>query len=341
MGLLLLYGLFAVGTSFICSMLEAALLSVPDGYVEALARRGSRASTSLRGMKENIDRPLAAILTVNTIANTAGAAGVGAQAAVVFGGAATGIATGVMTLAILFISEIIPKTIGAAHCRGLAGFTAYATRLMVILCLPLVVVIELITRRLSREDERDAVSRVEVEGTLRLAHATGALGLHEHELIANVLALPDTRLSEVLTPRTVMFALPEEMTVDDVIARHSPLSFSRIPVYNGLPDYVTGYVQRFEIYRASVDGRGDETLARLRRPLRFLPELATVGSTLKQMLALDEHIAIVVDEYATTEGLVTLEDLIETLLGAEIIDETDSVTDLQDLARRKAARNDG
>ncbi len=321
-------------------MLEAALLSVPEGYVEALAQQGSRAGALLKHMKENIDRPLAAILTVNTIANTAGAAGVGAQAAVVFGGgAATGIATAVMTLSILFVSEIIPKTLGAAHSRGLAGFTAYATRTMVLACLPLVIIVQSIKRRLGYV-EGGVVRRVEVKGTLRLARTTGALEQHEHEVMSNVLALPDIRLSRVLTPRTVMFSLPEETTVDEAIARHMPFRFSRIPVYEELPERVKGYVPRFEIYRASVRGQGNDPVGGLRRPVMFLPELATVGSALKQMLGEDEHIAMVVDEYGALEGLVTLEDLIETLLGAEIVDETDSVIDMQELAKKKRSRDE-
>jgi CBS domain containing-hemolysin-like protein len=335
MELLIAYGLLAIGTSFVCSMLEASLLSVPEGYVQALARRGSRAGRMLRRMKQNVDRPLTAILTVNTVANTVGAAGVGAQAALVFGSVATGIATGIMTLSILIVSEIIPKTVGAVHCRGLAGFTAYTTRTMVLICLPLVLVIEWVKERAGYGEQITEISRLELQGTLRMGRETGSLEEHEHEVICNILSLPEISVSHVFTPRTVMFSLPEKMTVSRALEKHSPIRFSRIPVYRELPARIEGYVPRFELHRAAIEGRADTTLADLKEPVMFVPEVVNVGDALTNMLAAGEHMAIAVDEHGAVEGIVTLEDLLETLLGREIVDETDRVEDLRELAKEQ------
>ncbi len=340
MTLLIIYGAVAIGVSFLCSMLEAGLLSLPRSQVEAMVERGSRTGIVLQGMKENIDRPLAAILTLNSIAHTVGAAGVGAQAAVVFGDVAVGIATAVMTFAILVFSEIIPKTLGAVHARALAGFTATTTRGMIVLCFPLIVVLEQINRLIGYERHKDRITRSEVLATIRLGREGGSLGAREHRIVSNVLALANIGLAKVLTPRTVVFSLPRNMTVREAISQHYPIRFARIPVYEDSPDNLTGYVPRFEIDKASAAGRDDEPLAALAKPLITFPELATVADALERMLREGQHIALVVDEYGSTEGIVTLEDLLETLLGDEIVDETDEVVDMQDLARKRAARHD-
>ena len=341
MTLLILYGCLAIGVSFLCSVLEASLLSLPRSHVHALVEQGSPAARLLDRMKKNIDRPLAAILTLNTIAHTVGAAGVGAQAAVVFGDMAVGVASALMTLAILVFSEIIPKTIGAVHARRLTGVTAYTTQAMIYLCLPLILVLERINRLIGYQRHKDRITRSEVLATIRLGHEGGSLREREHRVVSNVLALAEIRLAEVLTPRTVLFTLPAELTVADALAQHEPLRYARIPLHTGSPEQITTYVARFDLHRAAAEGRGAESLAAVAKPLPAFPEQASVADALEHLLHRHQLIALVVDEYGGTEGIVTLEDLLETLLGREIVDETDIAVDLRALARRRAQAGEG
>lgn len=339
MALLIVYGVVAIAVSFLCSVLEAGLLSLPRSHVETMVERGSRAGRTLQAMKANIDRPLAAILTLNTIAHTVGAAGVGAQAAVVFGDVAVGIAGAVMTLAILIFSEIIPKTLGAVHARALAPFTAMTTRVMIVICYPLIIALERMNRLIGPRRRKAPITRAEVLATVRLGREGGSLGEREHHIVSNVLALGNIGVRKVLTPRTVVFSLPREMTVGEALSQHHPFRFARIPIYRDSPEDITGYVLRFDIHEAPAAGRAEEPLATLSRPIITIPELATVADALEQMLRERQHIAVVVDEYGGLEGIVTLEDLLETLLGQEIVDETDAVVDMQDLAKGKASRH--
>lgn len=338
MFLLIVYGTLAIVVSFLCSVLEASLLSLPRSQVEAMVEHGSPTGLKLKQMKENIDRPLAAILTLNTIAHTVGAAGVGAQAAVVFGNAAIGIASAVMTLAILVFSEIIPKTLGAVHAKKLAGFTTHAIRIMILVCYPLIIILEQINRIIGYQRHRDRITRSEVLATIRMGWKGGSLAAREHHLVSNVLALNNISLSQVLTPRTVVFALPQELTVKEAVDQHYPIRFARIPLYGESTDYITGYVPRFEIHRALVEGKEDMLLKDILSPIVTFPELASVSSVLEQMLKDNLHIALIVNEFGGFSGIVTLEDLLETLLGEEIVDETDVVIDMRELARKKAKR---
>ncbi len=337
--LLILYAFLAVAVSFLCSLLEAALLSLPRSYVESLVDQGSATGIRLRKMKDDIDRPLAAILTVNTIANTAGAAGVGAQAAVVFGSEAVGVVSGVMTLLILVVSEIIPKTLGAVHAKTLAGPVAWTIRLLIFISLPLVIPLEWINRLISRGRKHHRLSRSELWATIRLSEASGAMENREYQIASNLLALEQIRLNQVLTPRTVVFSLPEEMTVAEALETHHPMPFARIPVYREDSERVTGYVPRIKIHAAWYGGQGGKKLSELARPIIILPDLATVGDALETFIRQNQHIALAVDEYGGKSGIVTLEDILETLLGDEIVDETDRVEDMQALARKRAAED--
>ncbi|MBK9118116.1 MAG: DUF21 domain-containing protein [Phycisphaerales bacterium] len=333
MTLLLVYAVLAIGVSFLCSLLEAALLSLPRSRVEALVAQGSPAGLSMKGLKDNIERPLAAILTFNTIAHTVGAAGVGAQAAMTFGDAAVGVASAVMTLAILVLSEIIPKTLGAVHADRLVGITAYTTRAMIVLCLPLIVPLEWLNRLIGHQGHHDRISRFEVLATVRLGHRAGALRERDLRVVTNVMSLESVRLNEILTPRVVLFALPATETIGAAAQMQPPIRYSRVPIYEGTIENIVGYVTRYDIMTAAGRGRGDEPLTTLKRPILILPELASVADALDQLLVKHAHIAAVVDEHGGIEGIITLEDVIETLLGREIVDETDSVKDLQRLAR--------
>jgi CBS domain containing-hemolysin-like protein len=338
MTLLLLYGLVAVGISFLCSLLEACLLSLPVSYVETLVEHGSRSGKVLQRMKSNIDRPLAAILTLNTIAHTAGAAGVGAQAAIVFGSAWVGLAGAIMTLLILVVSEIIPKTLGAVHAKGLAGAAALIIRAMIFICLPLIIPLEWINSLIRYPRRGRGMSRSEVLATIRLGQASGAMQGREARIAANLMGLGKIRVSDILTPRTVVFSLPETLTVAQTMDRHHPLRFARIPIYAESNENVTGYVPRFALYDARSAGEEDKTLSELARPIAILPEQASVADALEAFIQQRQHIAMVVDEYGGKAGIVTLEDVMETLLGEEIVDETDPAEDMRKLARLRKRR---
>lgn len=337
MTLLILYAAIALGFSFLCSLLEASLLSLPRSHIESLVAQGSAAGRRMKALKESIDRPLAAILTVNTVAHTVGAAGVGAQAAVTFGDTAVGVASAVMTLLILLLSEIVPKTLGAVHAGNLVGFTAVTVGLLVAICLPIVIPLEWLNRRMSGVQHRDRISRLEVLATIQLGHEGGVLHEREHRIVTNLMALETVRVADILTPRTVVFALPADQTIGTAAAATPPMRFSRIPIYGKSIEDVVGYVTRHDIMDAAAQGRGAEALETLKRPILVLPELASVADALEQLLHQEAHIALVVEEHGGTAGIVALEDVLETLLGQEITDETDPAVDMQHVARRLAA----
>lgn len=336
MALLISYGVLAIGVSFLCSLLEACLLSVSRSYVESMVERGVRTGEMLRRMKENIDRPLAAILTLNTIAHTVGAAGVGAQAAVVFGSAAVGIASALMTLLILVLSEIIPKTLGAVHAEALAPAAAITIRGMIVLCLPLIVPLEWVNRLIGYQRGKQELSRAELAATIRMGYDSGAMREREYHIASNLIELAEVPLQKVLTPRTVVFALPDDLTVHETLEQHHPLHFARIPIYTEEPEKISRYVTRFDLYRARSEEALNQPLKALGKAIPVFPELASAGVVLEEMIKTHQHIALVVDEYGGMAGIVTLEDLLETLLGTEIVDETDRVVNMQELARRRA-----
>jgi len=339
MELLIVYAALAIGVSFLCSMLEASLLSMPRSHIEVLVDRGSRAGLRLQNMKQNIERPLTAILTFNTIANTVGAVGVGAQASMVFGNRAIGIASAVMTLLILVFSEIIPKTFGAVHAKSLAGLTAIMTRLMMFVCFPLITALEWISRAFGYTRRAEWISRAELLAAIRLGHQGGALEKREFRIISNLLALCGVRLVDVLTPRKAVFALPQAMTVGQVITDHQEIPFARFPVYRKSRDDITGYVARFDVRKVHFVGDSSKSLEQIAKPIEILPEQATVADALELMLKKQQHIVLVVDEYGGTAGIITYEDIFETLIGREIVDETSPVVDVRKLA--KVRRADG
>ncbi|MFW6061398.1 MAG: CNNM domain-containing protein [Planctomycetota bacterium] len=336
--LMILYGLLALAVSFLCSLLEAALLSIPGSHIAMLVQDGSRTGQQLEKMKAKVDRPLAAILTLNTVAHTVGAAGVGAQSAVAFGEAWVGVTSAVITLLILVLSEIIPKTLGAVHAKGLAGFTAVAIRIMMFVTYPLVVVLEWLGRVIGRRRQREALSRGELIAAIRMGRQAGALDAREYEVAHNLMSLGLVKLHEILTPRTVVYALPETYKVAEALEDPGVLRHARIPVYRETLDNVTGYVVRSDLHQALRRGQGDRTMTDCAHPIRAIPEQASVADALETMLGERELILLVVDEYGGFEGIVTLEDAVEALLGREIVDETDPTQSLRTLARRISER---
>ncbi len=332
--LLLLYLLLAVAVSFLCSILEAALLSVPRSHVAVLVERGRPAGRRLQQMKDDVDRPLAAILTLNTFAHTIGAAGTGAQAAILWGEAWVGAVSVVVTLLILIFSEIIPKTIGAVHAKRLAPFTAWAIHIMMIVLRPVVAICDWISKRIAGTNQKvDRMSRDEVRGIARIAREEGAIDHGELRIIRNLIALREVSVKEVMTPRTVVFALRADQTVRELTTGDPP-RFARIPVIGPGGDFI-GVVPRHDIFQAAADGRPEAIMADLARPLHAVPESARLQPVLEEFVRRREQLFLVVDEFGGVEGIVTLEDVIEALLGVEIVDETDSVEDMRELARQQ------
>jgi len=332
------YLLLALGVSFLCSMLEAGLLSLPRSHVEVLVRDQKRSGKLLQAMKQNLDRPLAAILSLNTIAHTVGAAGVGAQILVIFGSWAVAWGSAIVTLLILVFSEIIPKSLGAAHHKGLAPFTAMTTQGLIWLTLPLIIPLQWISRKLNRNQGHGVITRDEVAITAELGRLAGEIRPEESRVIRNLLGLHRIPVEDVMTPRPVIFALPQETTVAQVVDEHPRLRFSRMPIHAGDADHITGQITRHTIMAANNEGRGEVTLSELANPLMEVGEHTSVADTLERMVEQQQHMLRVVDEFGGTAGLVTQEDCIETLLGVEIVDETDSVEDMRDAARRLLAR---
>ncbi len=341
MVLLIVYLIIAVGVSFLCSLLEAGLLSVPSSYIALLIEQDKPSGRRLEAMKKDIDRPLSAILTLNTIAHTVGAAGVGAQAAVVFGSKWLGVVSAVLTLLILVFSEIIPKTLGVVHAKALAPFTATTVRLLVILCYPIVIALEWVNRLVAGKDRGAAtLSREEVGALAQMGQEHGALSPRESHVLRNLIALRDIEARQVMTPRKVVVALNEEATVAEVTQPDHPLTFSRMPVHGGDLDNITGLVTRYAIETAHREGRTGATIKELAKPIHPVPEQASVADVLERFLHRSTHMFQVVDEYGGTAGVITLEDAMETLLGVEIVDETDKVADMQALARRLHQRQE-
>lgn len=333
--LLVLFVLFALLFSFLCSIAEAVILSVSPAYVALLEKEGRRSGALLRKLKTDINKPLAAILTLNTIAHTVGAAGAGAQAAAVFGSAYLGIASAILTLLILVFSEIIPKTLGAHYWRKLAPLTAHLLRVLVWVFYPFVVMAEKMTGGMLKETTAVGFSRQEFSVMADLSYEEGLLAQREMVTLKNLLALRRMQVHEVMTPRTVLFSVPEDMRVAEFVERAEGVQFSRIPVFQDDPDHVSGFVLRTEMLLAQARGESDEPLSRYRRELPALPETATIAQAFNQIMASRSHIALVVDEYGDLQGILTLEDIMETLLGMEIVDEGDTTVDMQELARRR------
>lgn len=333
MTLLILYVLLAVGVSFLCSIMEAVLLSITPSYVAALEDEDAAAGARIRALKEDIDRPLAAILTLNTFAHTLGAAGAGAQATVVFGDAYIGVFSAVLTLIILILSEIIPKTLGAVYWRQLASPVARFLKPTIWLLYPLVVLSQALTKLLSRGEKEAQVSRAELAALARLGAEEGVFEKQESHILQNLLRFNDLKARDVMTPRTVMVAFPEATPLQEIADRDLP--FSRIPVFERDRDHVTGFVLKSDVFEALADDRHDATAGELRRDILTVPDTLPLPRLFERLLERQEHIALVVGEYGGTAGLATVEDVVETLLGLEIVDEADTEQDMQAAARER------
>ena len=290
----------------------------------------------MASLKENINRPLSAILTINTIANTVGAAGVGAQTYSVFGSGWVALSSFILTLSILFFSEIIPKTLGANYTKSLVGLTAYVTRGLIFVVFPMVIVGEKISKSFNKGDsDKSKASREELIAMAELSEDEGAIDSQEGNIIENLMKLDNISAEEVMTPRSVMFALSQRDTVGKVVDKYSPLVFSRIPIYENSLDQIIGFVHRYDLVNKQAEDKFDVEMHKLMEPVHSVGDKDSVSDILDQFVKRRQQIFIVSDEFGTTTGLITLEDAIETLLGVEIVDEHDSVVDMRKLATAK------
>ena len=334
MNALLFYSIFCVVVSFFCSLLEACFLSTTGVYVQSHYKKGKKFAIKLRKFKAHIHRPLSAILAINTIANTVGAAGVGAQVLVLYGSSYVAVASGILTFTILVFSEIIPKSLGATHWRALAPFSAYAIQSLIYISFPFVWMSEKINRMISKK-VATSLTKEEMVATVEMAASTGAITQKESYIMTNLLSLSTIKVSEIMTPRSVIFALDQNMTIREVLQKNKDISFSRIPIFNSNLDSVEGIIHRYRIFEAQSLGLSDMKVSQYQVPIHVIPEHISVAATMDQFIKRKEHIFLVVDEYGMTMGLVTLEDAVETILGVEIVDELDSVEDLRKLAVEK------
>ncbi|MBD8489654.1 HlyC/CorC family transporter [Echinicola sp. CAU 1574] len=334
MTLLILYLFLAIGISFLCSALEAALLSITPSYIASQQEKGKDYARKLMKLKENINQPLAAILSFNTIAHTVGAAGVGAQAVEVFGQQYFGWISAGLTIAILIFSEIIPKSIGANYWKQLAPYIGGILKVMIYGLYPLVKISEFLTRFFKTE-EHHTMSREELSAMASIATKEGVFQEGESKIIHNLIRFRSILVASVMTPRTVTVALEQEETVKDFYAKKESRRFSRFPIYDGTIDNINGYIIKHDVLAELAEDHFEMKLKELKREIMVVYEHYPIPSVLEMMLNKREHIALVVDKYGGMSGIVTLEDILETLLGMEIQDESDEEKDMQLLARNQ------
>lgn len=335
MKLLFFYLTLALAVSFLCSIVEAVILSVSDPYIKMKEMEGKTSVRYLKNLKRHIDRPLSAILTINTVAHTVGAAGVGAQAVSLFGEIYFGIVSAILTILILFLSEIIPKTIGAIFWKKLALPSAVVIMGMIYISYPIVVIAEFITRIISRNREPQKTSIEEVVALVDLGTKEGILKESESKIINNLIKLNGIKVRAIMTPRTVVVSAPEDISIGDFVKQREYLPYSRIPVYSDNTDNVTGFILNSDVLEELANGNADRQLRDLKRPIIFSYESFSIPKLFEELLLKKEHIALIINEHGGTEGLATMEDMIETILGLEIVDEKDVEVSMQELAKKR------
>ena len=336
MGLLLLYLFSALFLSFLCSILESVLLSTPMSFITMKENEGHKTARKLKGFKQDIDQPISAILSLNTIAHTVGAAGVGAQSNIIFGDEYFAVTSAVLTLLILVLTEIIPKTVGARYWRQLAMPVTNVIQVLVYLTYPLVTFSQFITKLVSTGKQSLSVSREEVSAMVDVAAEEGVFEKKENRMIQNLLKLDDITARDIMTPSSVVEMAEESMTLREFYANPDYNNYSRIPIYNEEnDDYIRGYVLRQTILEKLAEDKFNLCLEDISRPILTFPETASVSTIWETLLAKKEHISVIIDEYGCFRGIVSLEDVIESMLGMEIVDEKDTVTDMQEFAREK------
>lgn len=346
MTLLLVYATVSIFFSFLCSILEAVLLSVTPTFINVKKNEGLAYAETLESLKKDVDKPLIAILTLNTIAHTVGAILVGVQAEQLpykvefLGFNIVGVVSAIMTLLILIVSEIIPKTIGASYWKQLANFTSKA---LIVLMFPLkwtgiLWLLQLTTKLIGDKGHGSVLSREDFTAMTDIAEQEGVFQESESKVIRNLLNFKEVLVRDIMTPRTVLKSADEEQTIQGFFDEHPMLRFSRIPIYEGNSDNITGYFLKDQLLEAIIKGNGQQPLKEIKRTILVTKRDLPIPSLFEQLIDQREHIALVVDEYGSVSGLVTQEDMIETLLGLEIMDESDNIEDLQLLARKSWER---
>lgn len=315
--------------------MESVLLSTPISFLNVKKNEGQKSAKTFLKLKENIERPLSAILSLNTVAHTVGAAGVGAQATKIFGEAYFGVISAILTLLILIFSEIIPKTIGARFWREIALVSGAIINFMVIITYPLVIMSVYLTKMFSKKSTDHSTSREEISAMANIGTEEGVLEEKENKIIQNIIRLRSIKVSEIMTPRVVVVIADENMTLQDFLENKEFGHYSRIPVFSENSDNITGYVFRQTVLEKIAEDKFDLKLKDIRTDMVVVLESYTLLNIWEEMLERKEHIALVIDEYGGMDGIVTMEDIIETLLGLEIVDERDNITDMQQYAREK------
>lgn len=324
----------AMGISFLCSVLESVLMTTSLSYINLREEEGYAPATRMSKYKDDTSRPLAAILSLNTIANTIGAAGVGMQATEVFGSKWFGLVSACVTLLILIFGEIVPKVIGTTYWRELMGFTARTIHFLIIILYPFVLLVELITRAFPDNEDEPSVSREEVLSMVNVGEEEGVVDEDENKIFTNLMRLDSIHAYDVMTPRVVAKIAPENMTLRAYYDNDEYDHFSRIPLYNPTaPEYITGYVLRNDALEELTEDHFRKTLGGIKRSLPAFDQDLTLGTIFDSMLKQKSQIAQIIDEYGMFVGILTLEDIIETIFGLEIIDENDTVIDMQQYAR--------
>lgn len=336
MALLLIFLLSAMVISFMCSTLESVLMSTTLSYITMRENEGYHPAILFKAYKTEPEKPLAAILSLNTIANTIGAAGVGQQANILFGSKWFGLVSAITTLLILIFSEIIPKTTGTSHWRSLMGFTAKTIKCLIVIMYPCVALVLLITKIFKKEDTEDAsFSREEVLAMANVGEEEGVIEKEENKIIQNVIKLDNVKASDVMTPRVVAAIASENMTLKEFYDNDTFDHFSRIPVYAESPEYITGYILRTDALEDLAEDHFNVHLGDIKRDIPFFNEDMSIADIWDALIAHKSQIAIVIDEYGCFQGILTLEDVIETVFGLEITDESDQFTDMQQYARER------
>lgn len=337
MSALIFYLFLALIVSFICSLTESVLLSTPQTYLITIKDKESWADSFLN-FKSNIDKPLSAILSLNTVAHTIGAAGVGAEATKLFGDASLGVVSGILTILILVITEIIPKTMGARYWKSLAKLTIFIIKIMLFITYPLVILSTKITKLISNNKKENITSREEIAALADIGKDQGVFSENENKIIQNILRLQKIKVTQIMTPRVVITSVDENMTLEEFQNKKQYLSFSRIPTYSDQNEKITGYVFLQDILeKLSEKNNNNIKVKEFKRDILTIPSSMTLFNLWDQILDKKEHISIIIDEYGGLDGLVTMEDIIETLIGLEITDENDTVIDMQKYAKNKWA----
>lgn len=350
--MLILFFALSIIFSFLCSIWEAVLLSITPSYVRGQVARKSTIGAKLTTYKDDIDRPLSAILTLNTIAHTVGAIGVGAQAGSLYGDSDLDILglsiswesliAGLMTLAILILSEIIPKTLGANNWRSLVPFTMQSISILLFILAPLVWVSQWITKRLKSDKTKSVLSRADFAAMAKMGEESGAIDPGESNIIKNLLRFKEVTAHQIMTPKSIVTMEPESMLLRDFFAKHANLQFSRVPVYGEKEDDITGMILKDTLLAALADDQHHLTLADIKVPIDGVGDSDKLPKLLRHMTEERSHMAVVTNEFGSMTGLVTMEDVIEALLGLEIMDETDEVESLRKLAEERwAEQNKG